>query len=461
MQKADSVVFETLIERVGAGERLSGDEVRALATTPDILSLGMLADVWRRHRHGSRATYLRVADCPVDSPLTPSALGKAREVRITGSPARLADALRAVEAVKALGDLTVSAFTWSDIDRMAAGENVATVLSQLRGAGLDSLAELPLDEGATDVAIVIDRLSSAGLTGIRLSIDKAPAEARTNLLLRAAELQDRFGCIQALNPLPMTLAAFRPTTGYDDVKMVAIGRLAAPNIPTIQVDWRRYGPKLAQVALTFGADDIDGISASDEAPEGRRRAPLEEIPRNIEAAGFEAIERSGRFTVPCLMALRIGAVGYLNARPLTWALDRAPDRWHVRYDLPSVCARLLQDGEIDLGLVPSIEYLQAADYRFVPGVGVTSRGPIASVALYTKRPIDRDSPHRAGHELADLSGADSGAVPAPLSDSSPVRAARPRPGGHDTRFRCGCADRGSGIRSGSRRARSAESRSRA
>jgi len=89
------------------------------------------------------------------------------------------------------------------------------------------------------------------------------------------------------------------------------------------------------------------------------------------------------------MVLRIGAVGYLNARPLTWALDRAPDRWHVRYDLPSVCARLLQDGEIDLGLVPSIEYLQAADYRFVPGVGVTSRGAIASVALYTKRPIDR------------------------------------------------------------------------
>ena len=87
-------------------------------------------------------------------------------------------------------------------------------------------------------------------------------------------------------------------------------------------------------------------------------------------------------------SLRIGAVGYLNARPLTWALDREPSRWHVRYDLPSVCARLLQDGEVDLGLVPSIEYLQAPDYRFVPGVGVTSRGEIASVALYTTRPID-------------------------------------------------------------------------
>jgi chorismate dehydratase len=87
------------------------------------------------------------------------------------------------------------------------------------------------------------------------------------------------------------------------------------------------------------------------------------------------------------MALRIGAVGYLNARPLTWALDRSPERWRVRYDLPSVCARLLQDGEVDLGLVPSIEYLQAADYRFVPGVGVTSRGAIASVAMYSRRPL--------------------------------------------------------------------------
>lgn len=86
---------------------------------------------------------------------------------------------------------------------------------------------------------------------------------------------------------------------------------------------------------------------------------------------------------------RLGAVGYLNARPLTWALDRSPERWTIRYDVPSVCADLLHRGEIDLGLVPSIEYLSADDYLFVPGVGIGSRGPVASVALYARVPVEQ------------------------------------------------------------------------
>ena len=84
--------------------------------------------------------------------------------------------------------------------------------------------------------------------------------------------------------------------------------------------------------------------------------------------------------------IRVGAVSYLNARPLTWALDRVPGTWEVRYDLPSVCAELLHAGDVDLGLVPSIEYLRG-DYRLVPGVGIGSRGPVASVALFTTRAV--------------------------------------------------------------------------
>jgi aminodeoxyfutalosine synthase len=95
--------------------------------------------------------------------------------------------------------------------------------------------------------------------------------------------------------LPRAVNSAVPTTGYDDVKRIALARLIVDNIPSIQVDWSLYGPKLAQVALTVGADDIDEVSAADDVSRGRRRAPLEEVRRNIIAAGQEPVERNGRF----------------------------------------------------------------------------------------------------------------------------------------------------------------------
>ena len=91
------------------------------------------------------------------------------------------------------------------------------------------------------------------------------------------------------------LAAFGAGAAAPDVKRVALARLSIESIPSIQVDWALYGPKLAQVALTVGADDIDMVSPFDDAPEGRRRAPLEEVRRNITAAGLQPVERDGRF----------------------------------------------------------------------------------------------------------------------------------------------------------------------
>jgi chorismate dehydratase len=85
--------------------------------------------------------------------------------------------------------------------------------------------------------------------------------------------------------------------------------------------------------------------------------------------------------------VRLGAVGYLNARPLVFGLDRS-SRFDLRFDLPSECAALLHRGEIDLGTIPSIEYLRG-DYRIVPDVAIASRGAVKSVALYTSRPVGR------------------------------------------------------------------------
>lgn len=288
--------FDLLSERVSAGGRLSDAELTELATAPDILLIGMLADSARQRLRGSTATYLRVASHAVgQDPVTPP--DAARELRISGEAASLDHAVAAVgQARRVAGDRTIAGFSWADVTRFGqdTGKTPVAVLSSLRDAGLDAILQVPLDT-IGDPEPVLDALVTAGFRGLRLTVERAPAAERTALILRAAALQERYGCIQTINPLPTWLQPFRPTTGYDDVRAVAVARLAAPGIPMIQVDWMRYGPKLAQVALTFGADDLDSVPATDDAPDGHRRAPIEELRRNIVAARLTPAERDGRF----------------------------------------------------------------------------------------------------------------------------------------------------------------------
>ena len=296
-----TTTFDKRMARIESGERLSHEELRELSSAPDLLPLGMLADALRRRLRGTVVTFLRVAVYPVES-VGPTAPPAAREIRLSGAPGSLDAAMSAVAHARALaGDRTVAAFAWSDIERLAGsdgtpGPGVPDVLRALRQAGLDALAQLPLDT-TSRIEAAVEMLRAEGFQQLRLGIETADVPDRLELWTLASDLQDRYACIQTIDPLPSRLRAFRPTTGYQDVKLVATARLAAPNVPTIQVDWQRYGPKLAQVALTFGADDLDGVLPSDEATEGRRRAPLEEVRRNIEAAGFEPVERDGRFTL--------------------------------------------------------------------------------------------------------------------------------------------------------------------
>src|SRR5436305_1710778 len=72
--------------------------------------------------------------------------------------------------------------------------------------------------------------------------------------------------------------------------------------------------------------------------------------------------------------IRLGAVGYLNARPLVYGLGHSA-RFDLRFDIPSKCADLLHDGVIDLGLIPSIEYNHpriGAPYAIVTGLPATT-----------------------------------------------------------------------------------------
>jgi len=84
--------------------------------------------------------------------------------------------------------------------------------------------------------------------------------------------------------------------------------------------------------------------------------------------------------------VRLGAVSYLNTKPLVRGIEHETGLFSIRFDVPAQCAALLHEGRVDLGLIPAIEYLRG-DYRIVPGVAIGSDGPIASVAVFSRVPI--------------------------------------------------------------------------
>jgi chorismate dehydratase len=84
--------------------------------------------------------------------------------------------------------------------------------------------------------------------------------------------------------------------------------------------------------------------------------------------------------------LRLGVVSFLNAAPTVYGLE-GDSRFTIERDVPSRIAARLHAGEIDLGLIPSVEYA-AGEYAIVPGVALASRGPVRSVLLLHRRPLE-------------------------------------------------------------------------
>lgn len=91
------------------------------------------------------------------------------------------------------------------------------------------------------------------------------------------------------------------------------------------------------------------------------------------------------------MTIRLGAVSYLNSQPLVLPLEREPN-FDVAYSVPSKCARDLQAGVADVGLIPSIEYARdPAQYQIVPDVAIVSDGPVLTVRLFWNGQFERIS----------------------------------------------------------------------
>lgn len=263
--------------------------------TPDLIEAGMAGDEVRRRMHGVKTTFVRVFEIHVEAP--PHALPPrtdAGEFRIVGRPASLAAAAAAVRAAVSLATgRPVTGFTVDALQSIGPLEAVGRVL---RDAGLTAVAQLPIDRVA-DASAAASALRDSGLEIQTITIEELADDpsARLEICQRVRQLQQTAGGFKAFAPLPRVLSTTKPTTGYDDVKQIALARVVVDNVPSIQVDWALYGPKMAQVALTVGADDVDNVSAVDPGILGTRRSPLEEIRTNIKAAALEAVERDGVF----------------------------------------------------------------------------------------------------------------------------------------------------------------------
>jgi hypothetical protein len=287
-----------LEETVAAGKALTSAEAARVMACPDLVSVGVLGESARRKAAGDTITFARV--CAIAPAQDGVEIGDAGEIRLTGAPASIDEARARVRAAAARADgRTLTAFSLADLLSSCGGDlrALAEAAKALRADGLEAVAETPVDRFDSTEALVaaVRAVVDAGLGVWRFTVDRASLADRLALIDRVVDVQRETSAARAFAPLPRLDPVETPSTGYDDVKTIAAARLRCPASLVVQVDWPLYGPKLAQVALAYGAGDIDGVAAVDTLGLGHRRSPAEDIARQIRAAGGRAVERSGRF----------------------------------------------------------------------------------------------------------------------------------------------------------------------
>ncbi|MFZ3122622.1 MAG: CofH family radical SAM protein [Thermodesulfovibrionales bacterium] len=222
--------------------------------------------------------------------------------------------------------LQIKAFTATEIEYMSriSGKSVFDTLTALRKHGLDTMpgggAEI-FDVGVRN-QLCPEKLSSEGWLNVMETAHKAGIktnatmlyghvetyEQRVDHLMRLRELQDRTGGFQAFIPL-----AYHPknteiggsySSGIDDLKTIAVSRLVLDNFAHIKAYWIMLGEKLSQLALLFGADDIDGtiieekITHSAGALSGNAMT-AEQLRNLIKKAGKVPVERDSFYRAVC------------------------------------------------------------------------------------------------------------------------------------------------------------------
>jgi aminodeoxyfutalosine synthase len=339
--------------KVVAGERLSADDALTLYRSGDILAVGWLANSVREQMHGNQTyfnvnrhinpTNVCVAACRLcafgrktDSPgAYTMALEEAFETAASG----YSDAVTEFHIVGGLHpdlpfqyfldlcsglkqrfpQVHLKAFTMVEVAYLAkrAKLSIRETLEQLKAAGVDSLpgggAEIFADrirhiicDHKIDGGQWLETAKTAHELGLKSNATMLYGhvendEDRVDHLLKLRALQDETGGFQTFIPLAFhpdntALQHLPKTTGMLDIRQIAVSRLVLDNFPHIKAYWQMLTPKIAQIALRFGADDLDGTvieekiyhDAGASTPQGLRR---QELIRLIREAGREPVER--------------------------------------------------------------------------------------------------------------------------------------------------------------------------
>lgn len=348
--------LDAIEAKLEAGERLSVADGVALMRSTDLLRLGRLADRERRKRWGSKAFFVvnrhlnPTNVCFAGCRFCAFARTPEQEGAWTYTPEQAVE--KAAETMRDWGDevtelhivgglhpdlpfeyyedllrglkqrfpkLHLKAFTAVELEFFSeiSGLDVGTVLDRLRAAGLESLpgggAEIFADRVRDELCankiygdrwLEIHELAHAkGMrsTATMLYGHVETLDERVDHMVRLRESQDRSGGYTAFIPLSFhpqdtELSHLPGPSGFDDLRTLAVSRLMLDNIPHIKVYWVMTGMKVAQLGLSFGADDIDGTviderityAAGQLNARGVTRADLVQL---VQEAGFRPVQR--------------------------------------------------------------------------------------------------------------------------------------------------------------------------
>jgi len=376
--------LEPIAAKVLAGERLTREDGIALYGSPDLLGIGQLADHVRRRINGDRVYFM------VNRHINPTNICRnrckfcafARSEGEEGAYEMTLDAI--VEAAREGADegayeihivsglhpewsydfyvdmvrrvreavpteVIVQAFTAVEIEHMAiiAKKSTLEVLQDLKDAGLDALpgggAEIFSErtraaawEKKTSSDAWLRIHAEAHSLGIKTNCTMLyghieTVEERVDHMIRLREQQDASGGFLAFIPLAFhpantELSQLPGTTGYDDLKTAAVGRLMLDNIPHVKAFWIMLGLKVAQLATVFGVDDIDGTVVQEKITHMAGATTPEALSKDdlvamIRETGHVPVERDTLYRIvqvyaeePCEPSWTAGPIGAEAAR---------------------------------------------------------------------------------------------------------------------------------------------------